>query len=441
METPKHMVIVGGGFAGLKLARALNNNPAYQITLIDRHNYHQFQPLFYQVSTASLEASSISFPLRKIFQKSKNVRIRIAELQSIDPRTSTIQTSAGPITYDYLVLAMGADTNYFGNRDIQQYAFPMKTTVEAMALRNRIVENLEAAACAPDEATRQRHLNVVVVGGGPTGVELSGSIAEMKRFILPKDYPELDLNQMHIYLVENSPNVLNVMSPAAKEKARAYLTKMGVEVMTGMAVRDYDGTNAILKDGSIIPTALVIWAAGVKGNVPVGLSPDLVTPQNRIRVDPTGRLADGSNIFVLGDLSYMENADFPKGMPQLANVATAQAEFMAKNFKRLAKGKSFEPFHFRFQGSMATVGRNKAVVDLNTPKISFQGLFAWFVWMSVHLFLLMGFKNRLLVFINWGYKYITFDNSLRLIYTRPPYPIQVEEEEVPADINTKNAHA
>ncbi|TDX01068.1 NAD(P)/FAD-dependent oxidoreductase [Dinghuibacter silviterrae] len=429
MEEPKHLVIVGGGFAGLKLARSLSNHPAYRITLIDRHNFHQFQPLFYQVATASLEASSISFPLRKTFQGSRNVRIRIAELFSVDAGRSTIQTSAGPIAYDYLVLAMGADTNYFGNKDVQQYAFPMKTTMEAMALRNRIVENLEAAASAPDEATRQRHLNVVVVGGGPTGVELSGAIAEMKRFILPKDYPELDLSKMHIYLVENSPYVLNAMSPAAKEKARAYLTRMGVEVMTGTAVKDYDGTQAILKDGSSIPTALVIWAAGVRGNVPKGISPDDVTPQNRIRVDATGRIASGENIFVLGDLSYQENAEFPKGMPQLANIAIAQAAFMAGNFKRLAKGKAFEPFHFKFQGSMATVGRNKAVVDLNSPKISFQGLFAWLVWMSVHLFLLMGFKNRLLVFINWAYKYVTFDNSLRLIYTRPPYPIQVEETE------------
>ena len=436
MEAPKHLVIVGGGFAGLKLARALNNHPAYRITLVDRHNYHQFQPLFYQVASASLEASSISFPLRKTFQKSKNVRIRITELLSVEPEASRIQTTSGPIAYDYLVLAMGADTNYFGNREIQQYAFPMKTTVEAMALRNRIVENLEAAACAQDEATRQRHLNVVIVGGGPTGVELSGAISEMKRFILPKDYPELDLTKMHIYLVENSPNVLNTMSQAAKDKARTYLTKMGVEVMTGMAVRDYDGQQAVLKDGSTIPTALMIWAAGVRGNVPAGIAPALVTPQNRIRVDTTGRIADGKNIFVLGDLSYLENDQFPKGMPQLANVAIAQAEFMARNFKRLAAGKPFEPFHFHFQGSMATVGRNKAVVDLNSPKISFQGLFAWFVWMAVHLFLLMGFKNRLLVFINWAYKYITFDNSLRLIYTRPPYPIQNEEMEgftVPAE--------
>ncbi|HTJ14602.1 MAG TPA: NAD(P)/FAD-dependent oxidoreductase [Dinghuibacter sp.] len=429
MDEPKHLVIVGGGFAGLKLARSLNNHPAYRITLIDRHNYHQFQPLFYQVATASLEASSISFPLRKIFQKSRNVRIRIAELLTVEPGDNTIQTTSGPIRYDYLVLAMGADTNYFGNRDIQQYAFPMKSTVEAMALRNRIVENLEAAASAPDEATRQRHLNVVVVGGGPTGVELSGALAEMKRFILPKDYPELDLSKMHIYLVENSPNVLNAMSDAAHEKARAYLVKMGVEVTTGMAVKDYDGKNAILRDGTTIPTALVIWAAGVRGNVPAGLPSIAVTPQNRIRVDVKGRMVDSDNIYVLGDLAYQETGQFPKGMPQLANVAMAQAKFMADNFKRLSHGKAFEPFHFHFQGSMATVGRNKAVVDLESPRISFQGLFAWFVWMSVHLFLLMGFKNRLLVFVNWGYKYITFDNSLRLIYTRPPYPIQNEEEE------------
>jgi NADH dehydrogenase len=220
MQQAQHLVIVGGGFAGLKLARKLNNNPHYEVTLIDRHNFHQFQPLFYQVATASLEASSISFPLRKIFQKSKNVRIRITELLSVDPSRNQIQTSLGTITYDYLILAMGADTNYFGNDQIKQYAFPMKSTVEAMALRNRIVENLEAAACTQDEALRQRHLNIVVVGGGPTGVELSGAISEMKRFILQKDYPELDISKMHIYLLEGSPNVLNAMSPVSKAKAR-----------------------------------------------------------------------------------------------------------------------------------------------------------------------------------------------------------------------------
>lgn len=426
METAKHLVIVGGGFAGLKLARALNNHPAYRITLIDRHNYHQFQPLFYQVATASLEASSISFPLRKIFQKSRNVRIRIAELHSVDPAENTIETSAGTIAYDYLVLATGADTNYFGNDRIPRYAFPMKTTVEAMQLRNRIVENLEEAASIRDEARRQRHLNIVVVGGGPTGVELSGALAEMKRFILPKDYPELDISKMCIYLVEGSPNVLNAMSDASRAKSRAYLEKMGVDVLTGTLVQDYDGKVAILNDGRTIPTALLIWAAGIRGNVPGGIPRELVTG-NRIRVDDASRTPGFPNILVVGDLALMTNAEFPRGLPQLANVAIAQAAHLAENFKRAARGEAFIPFDFKYQGAMATVGRNKAVVDLNQPRVSFQGLVAWFVWMSVHLFLLMGFKNRLLVFINWAYKYITFDNSLRLIYTRPPYPLSKEE--------------
>lgn len=429
MEEAKHIVIVGGGFAGLKLARKLNGHAAYRVTLIDRHNYHQFQPLFYQVATASLEASSISFPLRKIFQKSKNVRIRIAELIRVDAERNMIRTTFGDIQYDYLVLATGADTNYFGNEHLKQYAFPMKTTVEAMQLRNRIVENLEAAACAKDEETLQRHLNIVVVGGGPTGVELSGAISEMKQFILQKDYPELDISKMHIYLLESSPNVLNAMSPSAKTKARQYLTKMGVEVHTQTAVQDYDGKQALLKDGSTIPAALLIWAAGIRGNMPSGIAPDLIAPGNRVKVDAANKVLGSDNIFALGDIAFMENPDFPKGLPQLANVAIAEADHLAENFKRAASGRpDFQPFNFKYQGSMATVGRNKAVVDLNTPKISFQGFFAWLVWMSVHLFLLMGFKNRLLVFINWGYKYLTFDNSLRLIYTRPPYPIHEEED-------------
>jgi len=437
MAEAKNIVVVGGGFAGLKLARKLNGHPAYHVTLIDRHNYHQFQPLFYQVATASLEASSISFPLRKIFQKSKNIRIRIAELIRVDKSNNTIFTSSGTIPYDYLVLATGADTNYFGNEHLKQYAFPMKTTVEAMQLRNRIVENLEAAACAKDEETLRRHLNIVVVGGGPTGVELSGAISEMKRFILQKDYPELDISKMHIYLLEGSPNVLNSMSPAAKAKAREYLTKMGVDIHTQTVVQDYDGKNAILKNGTTIPAALVIWAAGIRGNLPEGIDPGLISPGNRIKVDPTFKVLGSDNVFAIGDISYMEHPDFPKGIPQLANVAIEEAAYLAGNFKRMAEGKELSPFHFKFQGSMATVGRNKAVVDLNKPRISFQGLFAWFVWMSVHLFLLMGFKNRLLVFINWGYKYITFDNSLRLIYTRPPYPIHEEEEAMaPLSANT-----
>jgi NADH dehydrogenase len=429
MAEAKHLVIVGGGFAGLKLARKLNGHPAYQVTLIDRHNYHQFQPLFYQVATASLEASSISFPLRKIFQKSKNVRIRIAELIRVDKEQHMVRTTFGDIQYDYLVLATGADTNYFGNEHLKQYAFPMKTTVEAMQLRNRIVENLEAAACAKDEETLQRHLNIVVVGGGPTGVELSGAISEMKQFILQKDYPELDISKMHIFLLESSPNVLNAMSPSAKSKARQYLTKMGVDVRTQTAVQDYDGKQAVLKDGTTIPAALLIWAAGIRGNMPEGIEPGMISPGNRIKVDSTGKVPGTSNVFALGDIAFMENPDFPKGLPQLANVAIAQADHLAKNFIKAAAGQpDFQPFNFKYQGSMATVGRNKAVVDLNTPKISFQGFFAWLVWMSVHLFLLMGFKNRLLVFINWGYKYLTFDNSLRLIYTRPPYPIHEEED-------------
>lgn len=430
MQQAQHLVIVGGGFAGLKLARKLNNNPHYEVTLIDRHNFHQFQPLFYQVATASLEASSISFPLRKIFQKSKNVRIRITELLSVDPSQNQIQTSLGTITYDYLILAMGANTNYFGNDQIKQYAFPMKSTVEAMALRNRIVENLEAAACTQDEALRQRHLNIVVVGGGPTGVELSGAISEMKRFILQKDYPELDISKMHIYLLEGSPNVLNAMSPVSKAKARAYLTKMGVDVQTGTVVQAYDGMEATLKDGTTIPTSLVVWAAGVRGNIPKGIDPSLVVGNGRIKVDATSKVDGYSNIYALGDIAYMVDEEFPKGVPQLANVAISQADHLAENFKRLASGKetTFRAFKLKYQGSMATVGRNKAVVDLDSPKISYQGWFAWLTWMSVHLFLLMGFKNRMLVFINWGYKYITFDNSLRLIYTRPPYPIHAEEE-------------
>ena len=418
MPKMKHIVIVGAGFGGLKIARALNNNPHYSITLIDKNNYHQFQPLFYQVATASLDASNISFPLRKIFQKSKNVRIKIAEVNEIVSTENVLNTSIGNIQYDYLIIATGADTNYFGNMPIMQNAYPMKTTVEALQLRNRLIENFEQAALTTDENTLQKLLNVVVVGGGATGIELSGALAEMKRYILPKEYPEIDFSKMKIYLLEGSDRVLGAMSNKSSIKSKKYLEDMGVNIRTATIVKDYDGTQVLLQNGEIIPTSLVIWAAGVKGNVLNGIDKNLIVPGNRIKVDEYNKVINTKNIYAVGDIAFMESAAYPKGHPQLASVAIDQAKNLSINLKRMVvTNKPWKAYTYKNKGTMATVGRSKAVVELEKPKINIYGPIAWLIWMTIHLFLLMGFKNRVLVFINWGYKYFTFDQSLRLIFS------------------------
>lgn len=419
MPEQKHIVIVGAGFAGLRLARDLNNNPNYTITLIDKNNFHQFQPLFYQVATASLDASNISFPLRKIFQKSKNVRIKIAAVKEIESTTHKLKTSIGDILYDYLVIATGADTNYFGNMNIANNAFPMKTTVEALQLRNQLIQNFEQASITTDKDVLERLLNIVIVGGGPTGIELSGALAEMKRYVLPKEYPELDFKKMNIYLLEGADRVLGSMSNASSQKSKKYLETMGVIVNTNTVVKEYDGKQIVLQNGNIIPTALVIWAAGITGNILNGMDKNSIVRGNRIKVDQCNKVIDSNNIFAVGDIAYMETPTYPKGHPQLASVAIDQAKNLAINFKRIVKpNKIWKSYKYFNKGTMATVGRKKAVVELAKPRMNLYGTIAWLIWMTLHLFLLMGFKNRIMVFINWTYNYFTFDQSLRLIF--PP---------------------
>ncbi len=411
------IVIVGAGFAGLRLARKLNNQPGFEVLLIDRFNYHQFQPLFYQVATAALDASNISFPLRKAFHKSKNVRIRVENLQQIIPDQNKIITANEEISYDILVLALGADTNFFGNNNITANAFPMKSTVEAIQIRHGLIRNFEDALLSKNQEEMQRLLNIVIVGGGPTGVELAGALAEMKKFVLPKDYPELDFDQMNIYLLEGGPRTLAAMSEKSSEDSCRYLHKLGVTIMTNSVVKDYNGKEVLLADGKSIATSTVIWAAGVKGNVPAGIDPSLVVRGNRIKVDRHNRIESFENVYVLGDLAYMETPLWPKGHPQVANVAINQADVLAKNLKFMER-KSDRRYEFEYhdKGSMATVGRNLAVVDIPKPKLHFRGLIAWFIWMGLHLFLILGVKNRLIVFINWIYSYFTYDQSLRLLF-------------------------
>ena len=410
-STRKRIVIVGAGFAGLRLARSLNNTP-YDVYLIDRHNYHQFQPLMYQVATARLEPSSISFPLRRVFQHTRNVTIRIAEVDHVDPAAKVLYTSVGEIPYDYLVLAMGCTTNYFNNASIRKFSFPMKSVPNAMALRNRILETFEDTIEA-GPAELQALLNFVIVGGGPTGVELAGAMAEMKKYILPKDYPEVDFSRFTIYLLEGSPNTLNAMSDASRAKSRAYLEKLGVIVRTSTVVEDYDGVTLKLKGGERLPARNVIWAAGVIANKLNGLPESSMVRGNRLKTNRYGEVEGVDGVYAVGDLAYMPTPKYPNGHPQLANVAISQAAHLAGNFKSELRGRPRAEFEYHNKGTMATVGKRKAVVDL--PGFSFQGLFAWLTWMFVHLMLLLNVRNKLIVFFNWMMSYFANDSTLRLM--------------------------
>jgi len=408
----KRVVIVGAGFAGLKLARKLKNK-GYQLVLIDMNNYHQFQPLFYQVATSGLEPSAISFPLRKIFQKEKQVFIRVAEVKRIIPDKKLIETSLGNAWYDYLVLATGATTNFFGMENIMKYGIPMKSVSEAVYLRNTLLLNFEKAVTIRDEEERRRLLNVIVVGGGPTGVEVCGALAEMRKFVLPKDYPDLNFDQMQITLIEANPHLLHGMKPKSGERAKEYLEKMGITVLLNHRLTSYDGREVELENGKKLQSENLIWAAGVTGQLPEGISNNAITRGNRLIVNRYNQVSGFDDIFAIGDIALMSTEKYPNGHPQVAQVALQQATCLAKNFVNLKRKRDLVPFEYIDKGSMATVGRNRAVVDL--PFIRFSGVLAWVAWMFVHLMSIVGVKNRMLIFINWLWKYFTFDQSLRLI--------------------------
>ena len=439
------VIIVGGGFAGLKLARRLAKQADIQVLLIDKNNYHQFQPLFYQVATAGLDASNISFPLRKIFQKTANIHFRLTSLIGIKSAEHKIVTDIGEFEYDVLVIATGADTNFFGNEMIRNASFAMKTTAEALRLRHHIIENFEHALIAKDNDELQRRMTVVVVGGGPTGVELSGAIAEMRKYILPRDYPELDFSMMKIYLIEGSPKTLGVMSKQSSDHSCKYLNKLGVIVKTNSVVKNYDGVTVTLSTGETIGSNTVIWAAGVKGNVPGGIDPSLIVKGNRIKVDRYNKVLGLENIYAIGDVAYMETPKYPHGHPQLANVAINQAKNLAINLRHQVNGNKHlqSEFEYHDKGTMATVGRNLAVVDIPKPRLHFGGWIAWLIWMGLHLMLILGVKNKLQIFINWLYKYFTYDQNLRLLIRgsyRPDAPpqstVETNEPKPAAVVNT-----
>lgn len=410
----KRVVIVGGGFGGLKLVNKLKNS-GFQVVLIDRNNYHQFPPLIYQVASAGIEPSSISFPFRKIFQKRKNFYYRMAEVRSIFPEHKIIQTSIGKIKYDYLVLAAGATTNYYGNKHVEEEAMPMKNMGEAMGLRNALLDNFERALTCAGDQERQELLNIVIVGGGATGVEIAGALSEMKTHVLPKDYPDLPSSLMHVYLVEAGPRLLPAMSQDSSEHVEQYLRSMGVNVLLNKMVTDYNDHRVILKDGSSIATRTFIWVSGVMAQ-PVGnLDKSLLGRGARIKVNAYNQVEGLDGVFSIGDQCIMPEGDpsWPGGHPQLAQVAIQQGQLLAKNLKRLEQGKELQPFRYRNLGTMATVGRNKAVAEFK--KVHMAGFMAWFMWLVVHLRSILGVRNKIIVLFNWMWNYLSYSQSLRMI--------------------------
>jgi NADH dehydrogenase len=405
------IVIVGAGFAGLNLARRLSNH-SYQIVIIDRNNYHQFQPLLYQVAMSGIEPSSIAFPLRRIFRSKKNVHIRVGELLSVNPEAKNITTSEGLVNFDILVLATGVTTNFYGNDRIESNVYSLKSVADALFLRNAILSDLEKALTIREDDLRQSHIDVVIVGGGPTGVEMAGSLAEMKKYILPHDYPELNAEEMDIYLVEGSDQLLASMSDQASIKSKEYLEKLGVHVITETRVTNYDGKEISLSDGRKLNTLKVIWAAGVTGKKLEGIPEKSYTRSNRIITDEFNKVIGLKDIYAIGDNAYMEEGKY-KGHPQVAQPAIQEARRLAKNLNSLVNGKQMQAFKYHDLGSLATIGRNKAVADL--PFMKTQGFIAWILWLVVHLKSILGVKNQIFVFLNWMWSYITMDQSLRII--------------------------
>lgn len=406
------IVIIGGGFAGLKLIKHLTKE-SVQVVMLDRHNYHTFQPLLYQVATAGLEPGSIAGPLRRFMEEQHDFYFRMAKVTRINPEQKTVSTPVGDLPYDYLVIACGSKTNYFGMDEKFKDALPLKQIPQALNLRSHILQNFEKAVNTMDTYELKSLMNIVIVGGGPTGVEVAGALGELKNHVLPKDYPELNFRQMQIYLVEGLPHLLSGMSKTAGSKAFKYLKDFQVNILLNTMVDSYDGKNVRLSNGEKLLSQTLIWAAGVKGNVIPGLPPECVE-RSRYLVDQYSRLKGFDSIFALGDIAHMETKEYPKGFPMLAPVAIQQGESLAKNFNRMLRGKPLKPFRYTNKGYMATVGRNRAVVDMPNGW-SYGGFMAWLSWMFIHLLYLIGFRNKLVVFNNWLWNYFTYDKGIRLI--------------------------
>lgn len=407
----KKIIVIGCGFGGLQFIKHLKKD-IFDILLIDKVNHHQFQPLFYQVAASQIEPATISFPLRKIFQNRKDVRIRLTNVEALNEKKKVIETSIGEFSYDYLVIATGSKTNYFNNDQIEENALSLKSTFKAMTIRNKTLMNFEKILY---EKNRAGLYNIVIVGAGPTGVELAGAFAEMKKEVIPKDYPNIIPSKINVYLLEGSNHTLSAMSPYAQKYSEKHLLKMGVIVKTGIFVKQYDGRIVTLSNGETISSENVIWSAGVKGNAIGGIPDDVLLPTGRIKVNRINKVEPLTDVYAIGDVAYMETEKYPKGHPQLANVAIGQGKNLAKILNKIDQEKhdKLKEYEYRNLGTMATVGRNKAVVDL--PFAKFRGRFAWFVWMFLHLMLILSVRNKIVIFINWAWNYITKNSSLRLI--------------------------
>ena len=409
----KRVVIIGGGFGGIHLAKSLRKS-GFQLVMIDRQNYHAFQPLLYQVSTAGLEPDSIAYPIRKILKKHRNFHFRLATVTAIDTEHKTVITDIGNLKYDYLVLATGTRTNYFGNTSVQENAMPMKSVPQALNIRSLTLQNFERADQCDKAEERKALLNFCIVGGGPTGVELAGAFAELKRHVFPKDYQHLNIDEMEIHLFEGADRLLPPMSDIASKKSLEFLEMLGVQVHLETLVKNYDGDLVTMNNGKTMRTKNFIWTAGVTGASIPGIKPDSMHLNlNRYRVNRFNQVKGYPEIFAIGDVAYMETEAFPQGHPQVAQPAIQQGRRLASNLIAFNAGKSMKPFTYKDKGNMATIGRNKAVVDL--PTWSFGGFFAWFIWMFIHLMSLVGFRNRVIVFFNWVYNYINYDKAARLI--------------------------
>lgn len=407
------VVIIGGGFAGVALAKKLSKQEV-QVVLLDKHNYHTFQPLLYQVSTGGLEPDSIAYPIRKILKDFPNFYFRLANVNEIDTKDRKVLTDIGNLKFDYLVVASGSHTNYFGNTEIEKYSMAMKTIPQSLNLRSLILENFEEALLTSDLNQRNALMNFVIVGGGPTGVELAGALAEIKKGILPKDYPDLDTRLAQINIVQSSDCILKGMSDQASIKAEDFLEKLGVNIWKNVRVTNYDGKTVTTNTDLTFESATVVWAAGVKGATIKGLdAEEFVTRGNRLLVNDFNQVKGYKNIFAIGDIASLVSKEFPYGYPMMAQPAIQQGDQLGDNLLKLIEEKPMKPFVYKDKGAMATIGRNKAVVDLK--RFKFQGIFAWYVWMFVHLFFLIGFRNRMVVFVNWVYNYVRFDREARLI--------------------------
>ena len=423
----KRVVIVGGGLGGLRLAEDLYGS-GMQVVLIDKNNFHQFPPLIYQIASAGIDPSSISFPFRQIFRKRKDFYFRMAEARMVDTEKKILQTSIGKIDYDYLVLAAGATTNFFGNKNIEEWAIPMKTVPEAMGLRNALLSNFERALTCATEEERQELLNVVIVGGGATGVEIAGALAEMRRYVIPYDYPDMDSSLMHIYLIEAGDRLLAGLSQESSQKAYEFLKSMGVDIQFGKMVTDYRDHKVVMKDGTEIPTRTFLWVSGIRANAMPGIDESHMGRGFRFKVDEYNRIPGVEDVFAIGDQCLQtSDAAYPNGHPQVAQVAIQQAKNLAKNLKLINQGadsSELTAFHYKNLGSMATIGRNKAVVEIG--KFRSQGFFAWVLWLVVHLRSILGVKNKMMVLLNWLWKYVSYNDSIRMI-TYATKPREVEE--------------